>query len=127
MQRFNRPTPLLMTMADLFFRRGRYRDAEETYREVLQRTKGNASAMNNLAMLLAQQGIKLDEVLNLANQAIDIFGPAGMLLDSRASVYLAMGDANKALADMRMRRPKANRPSGSSTRRRPTSAGRPAE
>ena len=56
--------------------------------------------MNNLAVLLAQQGIKLDEALKLVNQAIDVFGAAGALLDSRASVYLAMGDTEKALADI---------------------------
>jgi tetratricopeptide (TPR) repeat protein len=99
-QRFGRPNPLLMRMADLSFRRSRYLDAEEIYREILQKTKGNASVMNNLAVLLAQQGIKLDEALKLVDQAIDIFGPVGALLDSRASVYLAMGDTEKALADL---------------------------
>ena len=89
-----------MRMADLSFRRSRYLDAEEIYREILQKTKGNASVMNNLAVLLAQQGIKLDEALKLVDQAIDIFGPVGALLDSRASVYLAMGDTEKALADL---------------------------
>lgn len=93
-----------MTAADLLCRRGLYRDAEENYREVLQKTKGSttvaAGAMNNLAVLLALQGIKLDEALKLVNQAIDIYGPAGAVLDSRASVYLAMGDTEKALTDL---------------------------
>jgi tetratricopeptide (TPR) repeat protein len=102
-QRFERPSALLMTAADLCFRRGLCREAEELYREVLQKSKGNAStasAMNNLAVLLAQQGIKLDEALKLVNQAIDIYGPAGAVLDTRASVYLALGDVEKALADI---------------------------
>ena len=101
-QRFGRLDSLLMPMADLCFRRGRLGDAEEIYRELLQKTKGNAraGAMNNLAVLLAQQGVKLDEALQLVNQAMDILGPIGALLDSRASVYLAMGDTDKALADL---------------------------
>jgi tetratricopeptide (TPR) repeat protein len=99
-QRFGRLNPLLLPMADLAFRGGHYANSEEIYRELLQKTKGNASAMNNLAVLLAQQGIKLDEALKLVNQAIDIMGPAGALLDSRASVYLAMGDTDKAQADL---------------------------
>jgi tetratricopeptide (TPR) repeat protein len=102
-QRFGRLNPLLLPMADLAFRGGHYATAEEIYRELIQKSKGNASAasaMNNLAVLLAQQGVKLDEALKLVNQAIDILGPGGALLDSRASVYLAMGDTDKAQADL---------------------------
>jgi tetratricopeptide (TPR) repeat protein len=102
LRRFGRLNPLLMPTADLAFRGGHYGNAEEIYREILQKTKGNAGAgaMNNLAVLLAQQGIKLDEALKLVNQAIDVLGPIGATLDSRATVYLAMGDTDKALADL---------------------------
>ena len=43
-KRFGRLNPLLMTMADLYCRQSHYVDAEEIYRELLQKTKGNASA-----------------------------------------------------------------------------------
>ncbi len=56
--------------------------------------------MNNLAVLLAQQGVKLDESLKLVNQAIEIYGPVGAVLDSRASVYAALGETDKAQADL---------------------------
>jgi len=56
--------------------------------------------MNNLAVLLALQGIKLEESLKLIDQAIEIAGPMAPMLDSRASVYIAMNDPDAALTDM---------------------------
>jgi tetratricopeptide (TPR) repeat protein len=100
LKQFNRPIPLLMIDADLYVRQARYADAEAYYREVIQKAPANAYAMNNLAVLLALQHIKLDDSLKLINQAVQIAGPMGAMLDSRAVVYLAMGDAEKSLADL---------------------------
>ena len=83
MKRSDRPVPLLMAMADLCARQSRNTEAQDLYREVLQKNSDNTNAMTSLAVLLAQQGIKLDESLKLANQAIEIVGPVGMALDSR--------------------------------------------
>ena len=38
--------------------------------------------------------------MKLINQAVEIAGPVGAMLDSRATVYLALGETEKALADM---------------------------
>ena len=100
MKQFDRPIPLLMILADLSSKRARYDEAEGFYREVLGKNSGNAYAMNNLAVLLALQGIKLDESLKLIDQAIEIAGPMAPMLDSRASVYVAMNDSDAALTDM---------------------------
>jgi cellulose synthase operon protein C len=100
LKRFDRPVPLLAVMGDLCNREAHYAEAETFYREVLQKNSGSAYAMNNLAVLLALQGVKLEEALKLINQAIEISGPMPAMLDSRASVYLALGEAQKALADM---------------------------
>ena len=100
LKQFNRSVPLLMVDADVCTRQGRFADAEACYREVIQKASGNAYAMNNLAVLLALQGVKLDEALKLIDQAVGIAGPVGAMLDSRASVYIALGEAEKAVADM---------------------------
>ena len=42
-----------------------------------RKPRATRAPVDNLAVLLAQQGIKLDEALKLVNQAIDIFGPTG--------------------------------------------------
>jgi len=100
MKQFDRPIPLLMIMADLSSKLTRYDEAEGYYREVLAKNSGNAYAMNNLAVLLALQGLKLEESLKLIDQAIEIAGPMAPMLDSRASVYIALNDADSALTDM---------------------------
>jgi tetratricopeptide (TPR) repeat protein len=97
---FERPVPLLLMMADIRTTQSRYAEAEGFYREVLQKNSGNAVAMNNLAVLLALQGIKLDESLKFINQAIEIAGPVAAMLDSRATVRMAVGEPDKALEDM---------------------------
>jgi cellulose synthase operon protein C len=98
--KFDRPVPLLMTMAEACGRQGRCADAESCYIEVLQKNGGNAAAMNNLAVLLALQGVKLDEAKKLIDKAIEIAGPMGAMLDSRASVHMAAGQPDKAIDDM---------------------------
>ena len=65
MKRADRPVPLLMAMADLCIRQSRNAEAEDLYREILQKNSDNTNAMTSLAVLLAQQGIKLDESLKL--------------------------------------------------------------
>lgn len=98
--RFRRPAPLLLKAAELYTQLGRYADAEGLYREVLKKDGSNAAAMNNLAVLLALQGIQLDEALKLVNQAIETAGPMAAILDSRASVYMARGELNEAIKDL---------------------------
>ena len=99
-KRFDQPVPLLMVAADLYEKQGRYGDAEKSFREVLRKDSSHAPAMNNLAVLLALQGVKLEESLKLVNQAIKIAGPMAAILDSRATVYLALGEPEKALVDL---------------------------
>jgi cellulose synthase operon protein C len=100
LKQFDRPVPLLMIAAEISSKEGRFADAENQYREVLKKNESNAYAMNNLAVLLALHHVKLDEAMNLINQAVDIAGPLGAMLDSRATVYLAMGETQKAMDDV---------------------------
>jgi cellulose synthase operon protein C len=91
---------LLIALADLRMRQERFDDAIKTYREVLKKDASNVVSMNNLAMLLALEKKQLDEALQLVDQAIAAAGPLPALLDSRASVYLALGKPQQALTDL---------------------------
>lgn len=66
----------------------------------MEKNPGHSLTLNNLAVLLSIQGKKLDEALTLINKAIEISGPLPSMMDTRACVYIAQGNAEKALADM---------------------------
>jgi len=100
LEKFSRPTPMLLLLAELKNRQERYDESENLYREVLKNNAGHAVAMNNLAVLLALQGKNLEEAISLINKAIEIAGPLGAMLDSRASVYIALGKSEEALKDI---------------------------
>ncbi|MBN1394472.1 MAG: tetratricopeptide repeat protein [Pirellulales bacterium] len=100
LDKFERHPALLMALAELRGQRNRYDEAESFYREVIKNHSDNPVAMNNLAVLLALRGIKLDEALELVNKAIEIAGPLGAMLDSRASVYMALDEPEKAVDDI---------------------------
>ncbi len=102
LKKFHRPAGLLMTMADSCTHEEHYQEAEDYYREVAAKREYKAIALNNLGMLMAMRGEKLDNSLQLINQAIELAGPMAPMLDTRGVIYISMGDADKALADITM-------------------------
>lgn len=102
LQKFNQPVSLLIAAADSSAMQGRYEQAERFYREVIAKDSGNAVAMNNLGVIMALRGIRLDESLKLVDRAMELAGPVAAMLDSRATVYLAMEQPDKALADLEL-------------------------
>ncbi|HEX6964059.1 MAG TPA: hypothetical protein VF175_19480, partial [Lacipirellula sp.] len=64
-----------------------------------------ATALNNLSFILALQSKKpedLDLALRSVNEAIEILGPISDILDTRALIYVAAGEFDKAAEDMRL-------------------------
>jgi tetratricopeptide (TPR) repeat protein len=102
LEKYDRAAPLLAVLADGYAARQRYNEAESLYREVLQKKPNDVVVMNNLAMMLAGQGSKLDEALQFINRAIDIYGPEASMLDTRATVYLALDRPKDALTDLKL-------------------------
>jgi tetratricopeptide (TPR) repeat protein len=90
----------LLELADLRSRLEHLADAEGDYRAVLKLEPSSFVAMNNLSVLLAQQKKNLPEAMDLIGKAIEMAGPQPTLLDSRATVYLAMNQPQKAIADL---------------------------
>jgi tetratricopeptide (TPR) repeat protein len=98
--KFENHPAIVLTLGDLRFGQERYIESEKFYREILEKNPGHSVAMNNLAVLLAAQNKKVDEAMSLINKAIEITGPIASMLDTRACVYIAQGNAEKAIADM---------------------------
>jgi tetratricopeptide (TPR) repeat protein len=99
-KRHGRSIAILMSLGDLRTSQERPDDSAELYREILKQDSNNVAAMNNLAVLLALQKIDLQEALSLIERAISLKGPFPALLDSRASIYLALGKPQEALTDL---------------------------
>jgi tetratricopeptide (TPR) repeat protein len=93
---------LLLRLADLRDYQGRYDQAEAVYRQILARNPENPTALNNLAWLMALRGVRPgDDPRGYIDQAIRVHGPGAELLDTRAVVLLARGDANGAIAELK--------------------------
>jgi tetratricopeptide (TPR) repeat protein len=100
LEKHHRPVPILLILGDLRMQQERPQDAVAIYREILAADKQNVIALNNLAMLLALQKKDVEQSLQLIQRAIELAGPMPALLDTRASVYLALGQPEKAVADL---------------------------
>ncbi|GAB6166065.1 hypothetical protein JCM19992_20650 [Thermostilla marina] len=98
--KFERPLPLLMNLADMYGFNREIEKAVAVYQEILQRDPTNIVAINNLAVMLAYLRVRLDESAKLIDQAIKLAGPTGNLLDSRAIIRMARDDPRGALIDL---------------------------
>lgn len=96
---------LKLQYADFQITAGQDVEAERILREVLKRsdatTAEKAIAGNNLAVVLANQRKNLPEALELINNAGAGMGFTSDVLDTRGTVYLAMGKFSDAAADFR--------------------------
>ncbi len=99
-----RTPALLSPLADLYDYQGRYGEAAQLYRKLLAVNPNDHVAANNLAWLVAMQDRKrVAEVLPLMNNAIDkVTGPVPALLDTRATVYQALGRSAEAIQDLQV-------------------------
>jgi tetratricopeptide (TPR) repeat protein len=99
--------PLLMLSAEFADVQKNYDEASETYKKLLARDDVSgitrAIVLNNFAFLVALAN-NADEAgvdpLKLIEEAIEILGPTADILDSRAVVYTAKGDYQRAIRDL---------------------------
>jgi Flp pilus assembly protein TadD len=99
---YQRAGELAPNSSALEFRRGlslermsRDSEAEATYRAAIRLDGNAAGARNNLAQLLARNGIKLEDALQNALRAVEI-EPSAALYDTLGAVYVVRGDTELA-------------------------------
>ncbi len=95
-----RVVPLLQALVWVADAQRNYSDVESLYREIVKADPKNVVALNNLAEVLALTGRDPREALQLVEQAIAAAGPISAFLDTRATVYRALGEPDKAVRDM---------------------------
>jgi tetratricopeptide (TPR) repeat protein len=86
-------------LADLLRMAGRRADSMANYRELLKIQPANVTAMNNLAYMLAEDGISIDEAQGLAEGALQKAPNNIMFRDTVALVYLRKKQNESALRE----------------------------
>jgi tetratricopeptide (TPR) repeat protein len=79
---------------------GKYAESEALYRQILAKQPNDVLALNNLAFLMAEYEGKPADALALLKQAWEQAGPSAVLSDTRAVVYLKLGEAKKAVEEL---------------------------
>jgi tetratricopeptide (TPR) repeat protein len=96
----------MVSEAEMWEIQQKYDESRAAYEKLLTRDDVpavmRAAANNNLAYLLALSGQDPDRALEAVNQAIEVIGPISDILDTRALVYLARGENDKAVEDMQL-------------------------
>ncbi|HYM09615.1 MAG TPA: tetratricopeptide repeat protein [Bryobacterales bacterium] len=75
------------TMGSLLERQKKYDEAEKQFRQVLVIDPNDASTLNYLGYMLADQNVRLDEAYNMIKKAVEIEPDNGAYLDSLGWVY----------------------------------------
>jgi tetratricopeptide (TPR) repeat protein len=91
---------LLSTLGRLYRAQGKYDLVEANYRRMLAINPNNVVVLNNLAVLITLLHRQGDEARQLIERALELGGASPALLDSRAMVELAAGEAEKAIHDL---------------------------
>lgn len=81
-------------------RMGNWDLAEADFRHALQLNPGRPEVLNYLGYALVERGEKLDEALQLIQDAVQAQPRAGYILDSLAWAYFRLGRYDEALAPM---------------------------
>jgi tetratricopeptide (TPR) repeat protein len=92
---------LVPKLALIRLRQGRPDEAEPLLRRTLTSNPENPEALNYLAWVLSHRDrSKCPEALELINRAIDVAGEDPARLDTRAVIYLQLGQIDRALQDL---------------------------
>ncbi len=84
-------------MARLFHDQARWRDAEKAYQSALGLSPEDPEALNGLAYLYAQEGMRLTEALMLVEKALEADPDNGAFLDTLGWITFKLGQPTEAL------------------------------
>jgi tetratricopeptide (TPR) repeat protein len=88
---------LQISLAEFHDAEGRYDEAIERYRAILEKDPKSDIALNNLAWLLAFQEGKAAEALEIIERAIRTAGPQANLLDTKGVILISLNRPDEAV------------------------------
>ena len=92
---------LSLSVADLHFWVGSWKQATEAYKALITAHPDSVAALNNMAMMFAMSGQRLDVAIRAVDRAIANVGAIDTLLDTRGLIHLASGSLELAEQDFR--------------------------
>lgn len=87
---------LLFQLGEAYERTGRYEDAAEHFRRVLELQPENGQAMNYLGYMWADIGENLEQALELVRRAVDLDPTNGAFVDSLGWALFRLGEFEEA-------------------------------
>ena len=98
LETFPNNTSVLFTLGAVQDKAGLKDKCIANMKRILEIDPDNASALNYIGYTYADEGIKLDEALELIQKAHSLRPDDGNIVDSLGWVYYRMGDYNKAVS-----------------------------
>ena len=84
-------------LGGIYFERGNYEEAIDSYAQAIVLDSTNAAAFNNLAWVYAELGVNLDQALALSRRSLDLAPDEPEYLDTLAEVYYKRKEYLRAL------------------------------
>jgi len=95
-KRFPKDQQVYFMQGGLYEKQKKYADAEAAFRKSLDIEKDNPDTLNYLGYMLADQGMKLQEALELIQKAVDLDPNNGAYLDSLGWAYFRLNKLDQA-------------------------------
>ena len=99
--RFPAVTSITFQLGAVFEQTGRFAEAEQMFREVIEEDSEHAAALNYLGYMLAERGERLSESVALIERAIEMDPHNGSYLDSLGWAYFKLDRLDLAEAPLR--------------------------
>ena len=84
-------------LGGIYFERGNYEEAIDSYAQAIVLDSTNAAAFNNLAWVYAELGVNLDQALALSRRSLDLAPDEPEYLDTLAEIYYKRKEYLRAL------------------------------
>jgi tetratricopeptide (TPR) repeat protein len=100
-QKFPDVNAIAFELGTVFDKQKKFADAEEAFKQVLNRDPNNATALNYLGYMLAERGERLDESVGYLTKALQIEPDNGSFLDSLGWAYFKADKLDLAEENLR--------------------------
>lgn len=96
----NDKVDLLSTVGDAAYELGEFEKCFSTYDELLELSPNNDGALNNYSYYLSEQGVRLNEALDMIRKALALNPNRPTYIDTHGWILFGLGEYNDALPEL---------------------------